>query len=82
MDSQLGEFEQKHQIIQRWKPADKKFVDAKHILLQREAALVTCFHEGSYSKATVPVKAESKICRYTIIIPLSMELWYSRMLFY
>ena len=80
MDSQLGEFEQKHQITQHWKQADKEFVDAKYSYFEEKQQLL-CFHEDSYSEVTVPVKAERKICRYTIIIPLSMEIWYSRMLY-
>ena len=60
MDSQLGEFEQKHQITQHWKPADKEFVDAKYSYFEEKQQLL-CFHEDSYSEVTVPVKAERKI---------------------
>jgi len=56
MDSQLGEFEEKHQITQHWKPAYKEFVDAKYSYFEEKQQLLSC-HEDSYREVTVPVNS-------------------------
>jgi len=74
MDSQLGEYEQKHQITQRWKPADKEFVDAKHSYFKEKQQLLHVSMRAVTVKRQFLLKLKTK---YAGKLSLSHSAWKS-----
>ena len=78
MESQLGEFEQRYQITQCWRPTDKEFLDARRSYFEEKQQLLRSFIRAcSCSKAAVLTQAESEICRYIYSLETAWQTSYT-----
>ena len=60
MESQLGEFEQRYQITQRWKPTDKEFLDARLSYFEEKQRLLHSSMRAATVKRQFLLKLKAK----------------------
>ena len=60
MESQLGEFEQRYQITQRWRPTDKEFLDARQSYFEEKQQLLRSSIRAAVVKRQFLLKLKAK----------------------